>query len=594
MANGSSARIKRALLLQVQDAWTRLPNPRGEPSVASPDLAARAAVAGRTDALAPAAVLRLQRTAGNAAVAAALEDDREPRSPVTEVVGRGSGRPLEAPVRQRMEASFGADFSDVRVHTGIAAAASAQAVDALAYTVGNEIVLGKDNAPDSSTHERTLAHELTHVVQQRSGPVDGTPVAGGISFSGPTDRFETAAEATADAVMGVVRVPEAGTAGAPAAGSVQRTAEPEEVQPRQGGTPAVAPVMRAPMHVMRTPLEKERGPGPRNEVMQYPDSTQTFDPYDQTLTIVYPDASGWQITFQYVNKPGEDPQAQEAQISSAEALSPIRTEALGFLASRQGTAQETEEEQQRRLERDKEKTQQNLDAWLGQSSANRAAYDGYEAERAALPALQNEHKERLKEYTVLKAEANRKGQSPPARPIPPPQPKKPAGMPAPVRTTLCNGFPREMAVAITGDPRAGGLGGMKLSDMAREGAWHTLELQPEGEPPTDLPKPGDACSLAAPGAKDQPDDEKRRLLHVSIFKSRRPGPGKLQIWTFVDGGQGVYEGRQQVRERASYFDPATGMLSATLDPAGNLVGGSWLRGWIDVDTQLKKKPAEAS
>jgi hypothetical protein len=197
---------------------------REDADTASPDLAARAALAGRTEALAPAAVLRLQRAAGNAGVAAALENEQE--SPIKGVIGKGSGQPLEAPVRQRMEASFGADFSDVRVHAGGSAAASAQAVDAHAYTVGNEIVLGDGQAAGSPTAERTLAHELTHVVQQRSGPVDGTPTAGGISVSDPADRFERAAESTADAVMSSGRAPDAGATGVGA--SVQREEEPEE------------------------------------------------------------------------------------------------------------------------------------------------------------------------------------------------------------------------------------------------------------------------------------------------------------------------------------------------------------------------------
>ncbi len=200
---------------------------RDEAGVESPELAARAAAAGRTEALAPAAVLRLQRAAGNAGVAAALEGEPDQESPVKDVIGKGAGQPLEAPVRQRMEASFGADFSDVRVHAGGSAAASAQAVDAHAYTVGNEIVLGDGHAPGSSTHERTLAHELAHVVQQRSGPVDGTPTAGGISVSNPSDRFEQAAEATADSVMGMGRMPDSGTSSAGAA-TVQREPVPDE------------------------------------------------------------------------------------------------------------------------------------------------------------------------------------------------------------------------------------------------------------------------------------------------------------------------------------------------------------------------------
>ena len=191
-------------------------------------LAARAAAAGRTEALAPAAVLRLQRAAGNAGVAQLLDGDAEAASPVKDVVGRGGGAPLEPAVRQRMESSFGTGFGDVRVHSGGSAAASARAVDAHAYTVGNEVVLGDGQAPGTPAHDRTLAHELTHVVQQRSGPVEGTPTAGGISVSDPADRFERAAETTADTVMSTGR---AGDVGGQAAPAVQRgiiMEEPEQ------------------------------------------------------------------------------------------------------------------------------------------------------------------------------------------------------------------------------------------------------------------------------------------------------------------------------------------------------------------------------
>ncbi len=188
-------------------------------------LAARAAAAGRTDALGHASVLRLQRAAGNAGVARLLDGDAEQDSPVKDVVGRGGGAPMEPAVRQRMESSFGTDFSDVRVHTGGGAAASARAVDAHAYTVGNEIVLGDGHAQGSPVHERTLAHELTHVVQQRSGPVEGTPAPGGIAVSNPADRFELAAEATADRVMSAGQAPDVAAMAAP---SIQREAAPED------------------------------------------------------------------------------------------------------------------------------------------------------------------------------------------------------------------------------------------------------------------------------------------------------------------------------------------------------------------------------
>jgi hypothetical protein len=91
--------------------------------------------------------------------------------------------------------------------------------------LGNEVVLGDGQAPGSAGHERTLAHELTHVVQQRSGPVDGTPASGGIAVSSPTDRFEQAAETTAERVMATGR---AGDVAGPSAPAIQRAAADEE------------------------------------------------------------------------------------------------------------------------------------------------------------------------------------------------------------------------------------------------------------------------------------------------------------------------------------------------------------------------------
>lgn len=148
-------------------------------------------------------VIALQRSIGNAAVAQMLRGDEEDgHSPVTDVVGKGGGRPLDSSTRDRMESSFGQDFSSVRIHSDAKAADSARSVGAKAYTVGSDIVLGSAHADSSSsTWQRTLAHELTHVVQQRSGPVDGTAAPGGIKLSDPSDRFEREAETVANRVM---------------------------------------------------------------------------------------------------------------------------------------------------------------------------------------------------------------------------------------------------------------------------------------------------------------------------------------------------------------------------------------------------------
>src|SRR5438309_405335 len=162
-----------------------------------------ALAAGHHESLHPAGILHLQRAAGNASVAGLLGDNETgERSPVLDVVGSGGGQPLEEGVRGGMEARFGHDFGDVRVHTDTRASESAKAVQAHAYTVGSDIVFQSDRySPNSSEGQRMLAHELTHVVQQRSGPVDGTPAGGGVRISDPSDRFEREAEATADRVM---------------------------------------------------------------------------------------------------------------------------------------------------------------------------------------------------------------------------------------------------------------------------------------------------------------------------------------------------------------------------------------------------------
>ncbi|GAC1341942.1 MAG: hypothetical protein NVSMB27_00210 [Ktedonobacteraceae bacterium] len=85
---------------------------------------------------------------------------------VHEVLG-SSGQALDTATRGFMEPRFGYDFSGVRVHTGNRAAESARAVNAVAYTVGRDVVFGEGKyAPETSEGKRLMAHELTHVVQQ--------------------------------------------------------------------------------------------------------------------------------------------------------------------------------------------------------------------------------------------------------------------------------------------------------------------------------------------------------------------------------------------------------------------------------------------
>ncbi len=86
----------------------------------------------------------------------------------------GSGSPLPTSVRENMEQRFGHDFSQVRVHSSNSAARSARDVNASAFTVGHDIVFGAGQfTPGTHEGQRLLAHELTHVVQQRTGLVSG-------------------------------------------------------------------------------------------------------------------------------------------------------------------------------------------------------------------------------------------------------------------------------------------------------------------------------------------------------------------------------------------------------------------------------------
>ncbi len=179
-----------------------------------------AAAAGHSEALNPGALLNLQRLAGNASVSSLVGEEIGESSPVHEVVNSGGGAPLESSIRSDMESRFGHDFTDVRIHTGSEADQSARAINAQAFTVGNDIAFQTGKfTPDTPTGMHTLAHELTHVVQQRSGPVAGTPAPGGIRLSDPSDAFERAAERTATAAMALPsRTQTAGTGEA----SVQR------------------------------------------------------------------------------------------------------------------------------------------------------------------------------------------------------------------------------------------------------------------------------------------------------------------------------------------------------------------------------------
>jgi hypothetical protein len=111
--------------------------------------------------------------------------------PIVHEVLRSPGRPLDPQTRAFFEAGFGHDFGQVRVHFDQRAAESAEEVNALAYTVGKDIVFARGEFQPRTTRGRQLiAHELAHTLQQGTT----TSKSGSLRVNSPADSQEQAAE----------------------------------------------------------------------------------------------------------------------------------------------------------------------------------------------------------------------------------------------------------------------------------------------------------------------------------------------------------------------------------------------------------------
>lgn len=116
--------------------------------------------------------------------------------PVVNQALSSPGRPLDAPTRSFMESRFGHDFGRVRVHDDALAAESARAVNARAYTVGQDMVFADQQyRPGTTEGKALLAHELTHTIQQ--GSLQRSQTELGISSEGDTSEREASAAAAA-------------------------------------------------------------------------------------------------------------------------------------------------------------------------------------------------------------------------------------------------------------------------------------------------------------------------------------------------------------------------------------------------------------
>src|SRR6266699_650897 len=101
--------------------------------------------------------------------------------PIVDTVLNSPGQSLDTGIRATMEPRFGHDFSQVRIHSDDQAADSARAVNALAYTVGRDVVFSAGQyAPHTSIGQHLIAHELAHTIQQKNIS------HGGLILPGPT------------------------------------------------------------------------------------------------------------------------------------------------------------------------------------------------------------------------------------------------------------------------------------------------------------------------------------------------------------------------------------------------------------------------
>lgn len=230
------------------------------------------------------AVLSLQRAAGNSATAALIQrqctscrdeeklqrqaEDEDPRDAAiqrkcacggscascrgggdeTERILRDEldspGSPLDPQTQSEMERGFGEGFSDVRIHTGGHAARAAAAINAQAWTSGTDVVFGGGRyAPRTVGGRALLAHELSHVLQQRDTQSAGSHLQSGevadtglaiqpkLSISQPDDPFERQADEIAEQVVETLAQPSEESIGGGTAPAVQRACDECKINP---------------------------------------------------------------------------------------------------------------------------------------------------------------------------------------------------------------------------------------------------------------------------------------------------------------------------------------------------------------------------
>ncbi len=141
-------------------------------------------------------------------VETAVEEEETKKGAVADALDavQSPGKPLEGGTKQRLEAAYGEDLSDVRVHDDASAADAAESLEAAAFAVGKDIVFGEGRyAPGTEEGDHLIAHEVAHTVQNaHAGRTDAVSLLEGATendVSTPGSGAEQEAHAAADTAV---------------------------------------------------------------------------------------------------------------------------------------------------------------------------------------------------------------------------------------------------------------------------------------------------------------------------------------------------------------------------------------------------------
>jgi outer membrane protein OmpA-like peptidoglycan-associated protein len=220
----------------------------------------------------------------------ASQAEPETVPPIVYDVLRSPGQPLDGATRAFMEPRFGHDFSKIRVHTDSRAAESARAVNAFAYSVGSDVVFGAGrHEPATPAGRELLAHELTHVVQQRATSESSSLRVGSVSDPCEREAERVAAGAVSGGALSSVQqgsglIQRLADASAPAsdtdstAGSQSQNQQPSDPssgtqKPGSTATSTEKPETCSPPTDMACPAGKDPATGVTNTIVFPVDSS---------------------------------------------------------------------------------------------------------------------------------------------------------------------------------------------------------------------------------------------------------------------------------------------------------------------------------